>query len=389
MSKIRNGVMSFVGGHHPLVGWLAKSGLGIIFTLPLSIAVGTFGGYAFYNMHLPLPWLLGSIMSSMLAVLFRLPITMVQPLWVLANIVLSLLLGSRVAPEYFNDMLQWVESITGLLLCLGCSTILVYIYLRIVGRYDAVTSFFGATPGGIVEMTQIGSELGGDARTLSLLHSCRLFLVVAFAPVLLFMFGADDLFDAGRVMSGDEFPGAIDLAIMVLSTLSGIIVARFLRLPGTYLVGPLIVYGTASALGIADSAPPNDLVIVAQIICGTGLGARFRGIPYGFLGRTMAVALGSTAIHLNFSLLFAVLVHLISGLSIGRLILAYAPGGQVEMSLLALSMGTDAAFITAHTMIRAFVIVLLAPLIFRVFAFLLPEAKPSKESLSVAAEQEV
>ena len=106
---------------------------------------------------------------------------------------------------------------------------------------------------------------------------------------------------------------------------------------------------------------------VAQVVAGAAIGVRFRNTPYDDLTRTMLIALGATVIQLNFSLLFAILVNQISGLSIADLILAFAPGGQAEMSLLGLSLGGDIAFITLHSTIRANGSIIMAPLVFRRF----------------------
>ena len=51
--------------------------------------------------------------------------------------------------------------------------------------------------------------------------------------------------------------------------------------------------------------------------------------------------------------------------SIPALVLALAPGGLAEMSLIALALGIEAAFVAAHHVIRIALVVLVLPTMFR------------------------
>ena len=54
------------------------------------------------------------------------------------------------------------------------------------------------------------------------------------------------------------------------------------------------------------------------------------------------------------------------------LLLAYAPGGLAEMSLVALGIGSDVAFVATHHIIRIAIIIILGPTAFRLFQRSLP-----------------
>jgi uncharacterized membrane protein AbrB (regulator of aidB expression) len=53
------------------------------------------------------------------------------------------------------------------------------------------------------------------------------------------------------------------------------------------------------------------------------------------------------------------------GIPFAAALLAFSPGGLAEMSLIALSMNVDAAYVSSHHIVRIFMIVLAAPLLFR------------------------
>ena len=65
------------------------------------------------------------------------------------------------------------------------------------------------------------------------------------------------------------------------------------------------------------------------------------------------------------TLLISFLLQLATGLPLTTLILAFAPGGLAEMSLLAIALSYDAAFVALHHILRIAVIVTCAPLAFR------------------------
>jgi uncharacterized membrane protein AbrB (regulator of aidB expression) len=48
-------------------------------------------------------------------------------------------------------------------------------------------------------------------------------------------------------------------------------------------------------------------------------------------------------------------------------LLAFAPGGQAELTVMALIVGADAAFVVAHHVLRIFVVILGAPVFVRLF----------------------
>ena len=57
------------------------------------------------------------------------------------------------------------------------------------------------------------------------------------------------------------------------------------------------------------------------------------------------------------------------------LFLALAPGGLAEMSIIALSFGTAAAFVSTHHIVRIILLVVIAPAIFR-FLYMNKPANP-------------
>jgi membrane AbrB-like protein len=155
---------------------------------------------------------------------------------------------------------------------------------------------------------------------------------------------------------------------MALCGVVGFLVARLVKVPAPALIGPMILSAAAHLTGITASRPPVELINLAQVVVGVGIGCRFAGVAISRLARAMAAAAGSTVIMLGSAVAFALAIHAMIGLPAEALVLAFAPGGLTEMTLIALSLDIDPAFVSTHHVVRIFLVVVLAPLAFKVLA---------------------
>jgi hypothetical protein len=162
---------------------------------------------------------------------------------------------------------------------------------------------------------------------------------------------------------GELAPG--DLALLALCGVAGFFGARALRIPAAPVVGPMILSAIIHLAGWTSAPPPAVLVAAAQVVVGAAIGCRFAGVGLGFILRIVTAAAGVTLVLMAVTLLVAWLIHLATGLPAEALVLAFAPGGLAEMSLIALALSMDAAFVATHHIVRIFLIVVLAPLAFR------------------------
>jgi hypothetical protein len=103
------------------------------------------------------------------------------------------------------------------------------------------------------------------------------------------------------------------------------------------------------------------------VILGTILGCRFAGIGVRALLPAAALSLGATLVMLGLALCLALGVQAMTGLSAEQILLAYAPGGLTEMSLVALALHAEAAFVATHHVVRIFLVIVAAPILFRLW----------------------
>ena len=99
---------------------------------------------------------------------------------------------------------------------------------------------------------------------------------------------------------------------------------------------------------------------VAQLVIGSAVGARFAGVPLAMIRTALLLGAGATVLMLTITLAFAAVLHGLTDHALLLLLLAFIPGGFAEMSLIALALGVDAAFVVTHHSVRVFLVVLIA-----------------------------
>lgn len=331
----------------------------------LALGLGTAGGFLFNALHLPLAWMLGAMTANTLAALCGLKPAVPRPLRNVMIAVLGLMLGSAFTPAIAAQAGNWLPSLLSLALYVAVTTILVMTYFRKGPRYGPVTAYFAAAPGGLNEMTLMGAAMGGDDRTISLTHAMRVLLIVMVIPFWFRLTQGYHSQGTAKVMGSLIDLSAQDAAFLAASAIAGSLIGKLLRVPAATLTGPMIASGILHIAGLTQSHPPGELVNVAQVVMGSAIGSRFSGLKLGYMGQTFLTAIGSTAIMLVVSVAFTEGLAYATGLPFAALLLAFVPGGLAEMSLIAVSLGIDIAFVSTHHFARIVLVIMLAPLTFR------------------------
>lgn len=331
----------------------------------LSLGLGAAGGWIFTQIGAPLPWMLGAIFANLAAAMAGLRPKVPQPLRFGMVAVLGVMLGSAFTPGIFDHLGDWVVSLAGLLFYVVASTGAVILFFRRVVRFGPVTSYFAAAPGGLTEMILVGTSMGGDERVISLVHAIRILITVFTLPFLYQIFAGYDR-PAGGLPPADAVVTATDLGLLTASAVIGALVAKPLRLPAYFLTGPMIGSAVVHLAGLTAAHPPPVAVALAQVVIGAAIGSRFVGVPLKAMRDTFVASLGSTSIILVIAASFAWTVQALTGIPFSSLILAFSPGGVAEMSLIAISLGRDVAFVSTHHLVRIMIVVMLAPLAFKI-----------------------
>lgn len=337
-------------------------------SMVMAIGIGGVGGAVFAAIQMPLPWMLGAMVFVTVAAVSGAPVRLPYMLRQSMVVFIGAMLGSQFTPDLLDRIGQWAISISGLAIYGAIALALVLYYLKFFGGYDPVTAYFAAAPGGLNDMTLIGRDMGGDDRVIALTHASRILLVVMTIPIMFRIFGGYES-PPGMLPRGPGFDLPLrEWLLLAGCAIIGPFIARRLKLPAAFLLGPLILSAASHIIGWSTSSPPAGLVAAAQVVLGTAVGCRFAGTHYGEVLRIIKVSLGSATIWMASAVGFGLLVSELTGLPWYVVTLAYAPGGLAEMSLVAFGIGQDVAFVATHHLCRIGMVVLLAPLAFKLIA---------------------
>ena len=330
---------------------------------PFPIAL--LGVAVFHVLALPLPWLLGPIMACLTAALAGVPMKGVTVLNNLMRTILGVAVGATITPAVLASMTGMWPTLLLIPVMTACIGLIGVPYFQRVWSYDFPTAYYSAMPGGLQDMLVFGEEAGGNPRTLSLIHATRILVIVVVLPFLLHLLWDADLTRPPGAPAASI--GPVQLLIMVACAIGGWRIAKAVGMFGASILGPLIVAALAALTGVLQHRPPAEAIWLAQFFIGMTVGVKYSGITFAEVRRDVVAGFGFCGI--LFVLTFA-FVELVYGLGLApgmEALLAFAPGGQAEMAVLALIVGADVAFVVAHHVLRILLVILGAPLFARIF----------------------
>jgi membrane AbrB-like protein len=330
-----------------------------------TFAIAGVGVALFKLLNLPLPWLMGPLFACLAAALAGIPMRGVPLLNDTMRTILGVAVGATLTPAVLATFpAMWPTLMMVPIMVAVIGVIGVPYFQRFCG-YDFATSYYATMPGGLQDMIVFGEEAGANVRTLSLIHATRMLVIVVALPFLLIGIWDADLSNPPGAPVTSVPPQ--ELLLMAVCAITGWQLAQRVGLFGASILGPLIVTAALTLAGGLHNRPPAEAIWAAQFFIGMTIGTKYAGITMAEIRKDLAAGLGFCLILIVLTLIF---VEAIYGLGFApgmETLLAFAPGGQAELTVLALIVGADVAFVVAHHMLRIFVVIMGAPLAARVF----------------------
>lgn len=205
-------------------------------------------------------------------------------------------------------------------------------------------------------------EAGANVRQLSLVHVTRLMVIMVLTPIILVhVYGVALTHPVGPPAS--ELPVS-EMILMAIAALVGWKGGERIGLFGAAILGPLLVSAILSLVGILHLRPPREALLAAQFFIGMGIGVSYVGVTLRELRTAVS---GGAAFVLILALIAGAMTELVTRTGLAPPVeglLAFMPGGQAEMSMLALVSGADLSFVVVHHLTRILLVIVGAPLFF-------------------------
>lgn len=264
-------------------------------------------------------------------------------------------LGAYIHPLTLAEFFAWLPVTLAMLISTPIIGALGYLYFSRIAGFDRTTAFFAGMPGGVYEMTYQGGMAGGDERRIALAQAVRIFIVVFTVPFvfnLFFHFGST----SGLVVKETVLFSVSGALVLLAVGIGGWFIASLAKLPNPPLLGPLLGSALFHFMGWSEMAPPYVLVAAAQVVLGTSVGGQFIGADKRLFASAAWHGLFIVPMMLVIAAMMAFLASAFTDTDYAVILLALAPGGTAELSIVALAIHMEVAIVVTHQMFRIIMI---------------------------------
>ncbi|HET7255183.1 MAG TPA: AbrB family transcriptional regulator [Xanthobacteraceae bacterium] len=312
--------------------------------------IATVGGVGFYLIGFPGGLVSGSMLTVAIAALAGRPMKIPVPMARVCFVLVGILLGAVVTPDTLKGIAAWPLSVALLVIAAICMMTATAFYLRVVHGWDPLSALLGASPGSMAQVMALSAEFKADVRGIAIVHVMRVLLIVLGLPAGLALFGST----VEPVVStrGVSETSLVELvALVTISTLAAIVMLR-VRFPGGLLFGAMAGSGLLHGTDLVHVSLPWWAGGAAVLTLGAVAGARFANTSPRMLLSYLGAAFGSFAVAVAVAASFALIVVALLPFRIADVIVAFAPGAQDTMMVLALALHLDPVYVGAHHLAR-------------------------------------
>lgn len=331
----------------------------------LTLAVAAAGATGFVLAGLPLPLLLGPMAACLLAALAGARMADFGQAGTFLRTFLGVAVGASITPEVVAGLPGMAASLAFVPVFIIAIGAVGYPLFRRGFGFDHATAWYAAMPGGLQDMLVFGQAAGGDIRALSLIHATRVLAIVTLAPILMTAIWQVDLTrPPGQPAAGMD---PVQVGLMLACGLAGWKIAERMRLFGASILGPMILTAALSLAGVIHQRPPAEMIWAAQLFIGLSVGVKYTGITAREIRVDVGAGLAYAALLALVSLAFIEAIALTGTAPPLDAFLAFLPGGQAEMVVIAILAGADLAYVVSHHLLRLVLVITLAPVASRLF----------------------
>ncbi len=327
----------------------------------VTLGVATLGGLAFQAMHVPGGAMSGAVLSVALISYFGWATPLGNLLRLTAMAITGVSIGSALEPATFKNIGAYPASILLMSLCVVMVTASSMAASHFISRWPKPTALLAAVPGSMAYILSVSLSMGADPPRVVTVQMIRVIFLVVLLPLIIVLESGAHIGDIGAM---ETDPPLVLLGTTIVSVALGLVFVR-LKMGGGMIFGSMLAAGFIHGTGMATGRVPFEITLVGQVMIGAWAGSRFAGFDWALLGRTIFASTLAIGTSLAVTLIFATFASKFLGMPFGATLIAYAPGGLEAMVVLALGLGIDPLFVSAHHFARYFLINLTLPFLIR------------------------
>jgi membrane AbrB-like protein len=328
-----------------------------------TVATAIIGGGVLALLGVPAGWVSGALLAVAMAALFRRPMQIPDPVIQVVMFTLGVVLGSVVTPETLAGVVTWPLSIAFLLLVLVGVFSATASYLRFVHGWDALSALFAASPGAFSQVAALSLEAKVDLHGVVIAQTVRVVFLTVGLPFGLALLGLAGASGTSTVVQAAGSAAAF-ATLFGACLVTAVAFHRF-HFPGGLMFGAMTASAILHGGGFVAAQFPNWLVIATMVGVGAVTGSRFANTDLRILARYIVPAFGSFAVGLAVTAIGVAVLTSMLPFPIPEAVVAFAPGGQDAMMILALALNLDPVYVGAHHVARFAIVSLTLPLLMR------------------------
>ncbi|AZB44040.1 AbrB family transcriptional regulator [Bacillus sp. FJAT-42376] len=360
------------------------------FSFLLTLLYAVAGGILFQLIHMPIPWLIGSMVFVLAGSKVYQPVQLHWPQQIrnTGMIIIGYTIGLSFTMEALQQIGQQLPSmilLTALLLLF--SSIIAFTISRLSG-ISFPTALMGSIPGGLSQIVTLAEETKGiDITAVTFLQVSRLMMIVFFVPLIVFspfisQPGSNPLGPAvNHPASWDKlFP---HIWVFAFICIAAALIGKKAKLPTAFLLGPMIVTIILNLSGYDGPPLPQGMLNLSQLMIGAYIGLMLKPENLKNKGKMVILSFMSGTLLIAGSIGLSILLTALHPVNFVSAFLSLSPGGMDQMALIAREVNADLSIVVCYQLFRIlFIFLAVPPLIRVIFRTILKSSLASEASKS-------
>lgn len=355
--------------------------------LVITVIVGLIGGLTAMRFKIPAGAMVGSMVLVAIFNILTGKAYMPQDVRIVTQMAAGAFIGSGIRYKDVQDLRLMIKpAVLMVVSMIALDTFMGYIMYKLT-NIDLITALFACAPGGIVDMSLISNDMGGDSSKVAILQLIRVISVMMLFPLIM-KFISDHFRDSKKVNensmedeNGNSLAAAskldsndngknkkkensINLALTLLVAAIAGFIGYKLKIPAGAMTFAMIAAGALNVM-FGRGYMPLNLRRLTQVFAGVLIGER---MTYADV-----ISLKSVALPAILLLIGIIVINLCIGFFISRIsrielltsLLASAPGGVSDMALIAKDLGGDAPKVAILQLARYVCVIAFFPILIK------------------------
>ncbi|TXK73514.1 AbrB family transcriptional regulator [Paenibacillus sp. N3.4] len=328
----------------------------------ITVFIAMIGGYLFAWMHMPIPWLLGPMISVLLASKWgKLSLTWPSYLRDTGILIVGYSIGLSLTKAAFIEISHQLPSM--LLMTVALITlcaVVAYVISKVTG-VSFPTMMTASIPGGLSQMITLAEEFKNiDITLVTFFQVIRLMMIVFIVPLLVFSPLLGELASETTVgvvapvhpstgLWSNLFPNIWIYAIVCVCFAW---IGKKIKLPTAYMLGPMIGASLLQFCGLLGPPLPASLLNLSQFMIGCYIGLLLQPAQLQRKARTITMALISSTVLIASAFLLSIVLTRLHPITAATAFLSMAPGGMDQMGIMAHEVGADLSVVSGYQTFR-------------------------------------